>query len=295
MRAWEGNTFEGGFDRRAADTTARAKAWLERQHDGRPFFLFVHYYDPHAPYVPPPPFAGRFTPDDATPLEKEIAAYDEEIAYTDSQLGLLLDALDELGLAEDTLVVVTADHGEGLMDHGHMAHGVHIYEEQVRVPLLVRLPGVVAAGTRPQGPVELLDLAPTLASLLGTPAPSPFRGRNLAPVLRGEAELDPDHPVHLFRRHYADRDDRDDPGAPRGVQYGVRVGAWKYIERPAEGAPELYDLQADPEERQDRIRWRADVAARLAPLLVRGAEDAPDSAALTPEEAERLRALGYVE
>jgi len=291
-RTWEGHAIESGFDRRAADTTARARAWLSRQHDGRPFFLFVHYYDPHAPYVPPPPFAGRFTPEDATPLESEIAAYDEEIAYTDFQLGLLLDSLDDLGLAEDTLVVVTADHGEGLMDHGHMAHGVHIYEEQVRVPLLMRLPGVVAAGIRPEGPVELLDVAPTLADLLGTPAPSAFAGRNLGPVLRGEAELDPEHPVHLFRRHYADHAGQ---GAPKGVQYGVRVGEWKYIERPAEGAPELYDLEADPEERHDRIRWRADVAARLAPLLVRGAEDLPDSLGLSPEEAERLRALGYVE
>jgi arylsulfatase A-like enzyme len=110
--------------------------------------------------------------------------------------------------------------------------------------------------------------------------------------LRGEAELDPEHPVRLFRRHYADRGDR---GAPKGVQYGVRVGEWKYIERPDEGAPELYDLRADPTERRNLIRNRPEVAARLSPLLVRWGEDAAESVALSPEEEERLRALGYVE
>jgi choline-sulfatase len=291
-RIWEGHVVEGGFDRRAALTTVRARTWLERQRPGRPFFLFVHYYDPHAPYQPPAAWAGRFTPEHATPLEKEIAAYDEEIASTDFEVGRLLDALDELGLAERTLVVVTADHGEGLMDHGHMEHGVHIYEEQVRVPLLIRLPGIVAASTQRTAPVELLDLAPTITDLLGVPTPDTFQGRSLAPALRGEAELDPEHPVRLFRRHYADRGDR---GAPKGVQYGVRVGEWKYIERPDEGAPELYDLRADPTERRNLIRNRPEVAARLSPLLVRWGEDAAESVALSPEEEERLRALGYVE
>jgi arylsulfatase A-like enzyme len=288
-KSWEGHTVDGGFDRRASVTTTRARAWLERQRDGRPFFLFVHYYDPHAPYLPPVGFSGRFPSEEPTPLDLSISAYDEEIAYTDDQLGSLLDALDEFGLAENTLVVVTADHGEGLLDHGHMGHGVHLYDEQVRVPLLVRLPGVIAPGIRPDAPVEMLDVAPTLAELLGVPVPVEFTGRNLAPVLRGEGSLDPLHPVRLFRRHYAPKADRK---SPSGVQYGVRVGDWKYIERPAEGRPELYNLRSDPGERHNVFTRHPDVAARLAPLLVRGFEDAPK---LAPEEAERLEALGYVE
>jgi len=286
---WEGHKVDGGFDRRASVTTARARAWLERQRDGRPFFLFVHYYDPHAPYLPPIGFAGRFSTEEPTPLEGSISAYDEEIAYTDDQLGLLLDALDELGLAENTLVVVTADHGEGLLDHGHMEHGVHLYDEQVRVPLLVRLPGVITPGIRPDAPVEMLDVAPTLADLLGVPVPEEFTGRTLAATLRGEGSLDPLHPVRLFRRHYAPQPDQK---SPRGVQYGVRVGDWKYIERPVEGQPELYNLRSDPAERHNVFTRHPDVGARLAPLLVRGPEDAPK---LAPEEAERLEALGYVE
>jgi choline-sulfatase len=297
-RIWEGRVVHAGFDRRAAATTARARAWLESQRDGRPFFLFVHYYDPHAPYVPPEPFSGRFpVGEEAPPLVAEIARYDEEIAYTDSQVGVLLDALDELGLSAETLVIVTADHGEGLMDHGHMAHGAQIYEEQVRVPLLVRLPGVVPADLRDAGPAELLDVAPTALELMGVPgAPERFGGRSLAAALRGEASLDPDHPVRLFRRHYAEREGRE---RPRGEQDGVRLGRWKYIERPSEGEPELYDLEADPGERRNLIHWRPDVADRLAPLLATRPsgldEGGAKPAGLSDEEEERLRALGYVE
>lgn len=289
---WEGHRVEGGFDRRAAVTTARASAWLELQRSGTPFFLFVHYYDPHAPYVPPDSHSGRFSRDDATPLQREISAYDEEIAYTDFQLGRLLDTLDELDLADDTLVVITADHGEGLMDHAHMEHGVHVYEEQVRVPWLIRFPGVVAAGIQPSAPVGLLDLAPTVVDLLGAAAADSFTGRSLAPALRGEAKLDPDHPIRFFRRHYADPSDEK---GPSGVQYGIRVGEWKYIERPSEGEPELYNLRTDPREKHNMIGWRPEIAARLSDLLVRGGEDGPAEGRLSPEETKRLQALGYVE
>src|SRR4029453_6535003 len=139
---WEGRRVEGGFDRRADKTTRRAVRWLEANGPRGAFFLFVHYFDPHAPYGAPAGWAGRFDPGPgADALARDVAHYDDEIAFADAQLGELVGALDRLGLASRTVLVVTADHGEGLMDHGHMQHGVHVYEEQVGVPLVVRCPG----------------------------------------------------------------------------------------------------------------------------------------------------------
>ena len=149
---------------------------------------------------------------------------------------------------------------------------------------------MIPAGIRPDAPVEMIDVAPTILEFLGTDRPEAFQGRSLAPALRGEADLDPEHPVQLFRRHYKPR------GAlpfPRGVQHGVRVGEWKYIERPDEGEPELYNLRTDPGEQRNAIRDAPEVAERLSALIDRDTET--PELDLSPEEAERLRALGYIE
>jgi len=163
VSTWEGRQVEGGFDRRADDATARAVEWLETARDpDRPFFLFVHYFDPHSPYDPPSGFKGRFHQGTQPSLEMLIGRYDEEVAFTDQQVGVLLDALDRLQLDEDTVVIITGDHGEGLGQHNHLEHGVNVYDEAVRVPLLFRWPGRIAAGSLNTAPVELVDLAPTI-------------------------------------------------------------------------------------------------------------------------------------
>jgi arylsulfatase A-like enzyme len=296
---WEGRRIEGGFDRRADETTRRAVRWLETHAEGGPFFLFVHYFDPHAPYGAPAAFAGRFDPGPgADGLGRDVARYDEEIAFADAELGALLDALDRLGLAARTAVVVTADHGEGLMDHGHMEHGVHVYEEQVRVPLVVRWPGRVAAGARFPEPVELADVTPTLLELLGVEAAgAAFEGRSLAPALLGRAALDGARPVHLYRRHFAG--ERRGALYVKGEKYAVREGRFKYIEGPEEGTRELYDLEADPGERRNLAEAEPETAAALAARVAAwragraGRPDAP--LRLSPEERERLEALGYTE
>ena len=247
--------------------------------------------------MPPPGFAGRFDPGaGADALARDVARYDEEIAFADAELGRLLGALDRLGLAGNTIVVVTADHGEGLMDHGHMEHGVHVYEEQVRVPLVVRWPGHVAP-RRIEGPVELADVRPTLQELLGLPPGAAFEGRSLAPALLTGAALDPERPIHLYRRHFAG--EQRGEAYVKGEKFGVRVGRWKLIDGPEEGTRELYDLEADPHERVNRIDDEPDVAADLSARLAAwragrtGAAGAPLQ--VSPEERERLRALGYTE
>jgi arylsulfatase A-like enzyme len=297
---WEEHEIRAGFDRPADATTRRAVAWLESGRDpGRPFFLFVHYFDPHAPMSPPEPHAARFAPGPgASRLEQRIGRYDGEIAFADDQIGVLLAALARAGLAERTLVAVTGDHGEGLLSHGQMAHGVHLYEEAVRVPLVLRWPGVVPAGRVVEAPVALVDLAPTLLELLGTAGPEAgFQGQSLARALVDGVEPDPGHPIHLQRRHYDGERVGDE--WVEGDLYGVRQGRWKYLESGDGSRRELYDLAADPGETANLVDQRPDQMRRLAARIAswRQASRRPGEAPrdLGASEREGLRALGYAE
>ncbi len=296
---FDGHEVEGAFDQTAPRTTEKAGRVLARLAAGRePFFLFVHYFDPHAPYVPPFDVGDRFAAADARDeLARSIGAYDGEIAFADRELSGLLDSLARSGLERETLVVVTADHGEGLMQHGHMHHGVQIYEEAVRVPLLFRLPGRIAAGRTFVEPVELIDLLPTVFELAGIRFPGPAQGRSLAPALAGGAPLDPQREVYLHRRHYA-------PGEVGGIrvageQFGIRSGRWKYIEGDEEGTRELYDLDHDPGERVNLVESAPQTADAMRALVAAWKDahrrDTAEPLELSPEDLERLKALGYVD
>ncbi len=298
---WEGLEVEGRFYGRADDTTRRALDFLDGREDpARPFFLFVHYFDPHDPYIPPSDFTPPFSPGakEALKLNRLIFLYDTLIAYTDQEVGRLLEGLRERGLEEDTVVMVVADHGEGLMQHGHMAHGVHIYEEAVRVPFIVRWPGRLAAGKVVGGPVALLDVAPTFLGLARIEGGEAFAGRDLSAVLRGE-ETEPDgRPIFLFRRTYEGGEVA--PGVyARGQKFGVRDGRWKLIEGKEEGTLELFDLQSDPQEMRnvaaDHPERVAELRARVAAFRAEHERVATPEAPLSPEDRARLEALGYGE
>lgn len=323
---WEGMRVEGKFSGTGGDTTRRALEWLDRRaQPERPFFLFVHYFDPHAPYLAPAEFDPGFDPklelavtpsgaDDAE-LQREVAAYDRALAYTDREVGRLLDALDAAKLADHTLVVVIGDHGEGLMQHGHMHHGVHIYEEAVRVPLIMRWTERWPTPRRIAGPVQLVDLAPTLLRLAGASAETGVwagPGFELEPSTVAEVT---DRAIFLYRRHYQGGRLSDGLYA-KGEKFGVRLGRWKLIYGPEEGTLELFDLEADPDESTNLVRREPEVAARLAERLrewtkpyrssVNRARSSVNRAAgggSSAQKAEepsaadraRLRALGYVD
>jgi len=294
IRRWEGHTLDAPYDRRAAETTERALAWLAARDGDRPYFLWVHYFDPHSPYDPPEPHRGAFleTRDPASP-RRVIDLYDGDVHYADAWLGRLV-----AGTAGDRpLTIVTSDHGEGLWDHGWLEHGVFLYEELVRVPWVVHWPGEIPAGHVVEGLAAHVDLVPTLAGLLGLPLVAEPRGRDLSDVLHGAARIPADRAVHLQRRHY-------DPmrrGHLRvaGEKHAVRVGDWKLILSPAELGYELFDLARDPGELHNRAGLHPERVRDLHAQLdrwqegqtVRRAEaEGPDADARA-----RLRALGYVE
>lgn len=187
----------------------RALAWLTAESETEaPFFLFLHLFDVHDPYTPPPPYDALFDPDydgpidgrrvttqdsavrgDMAPrdLEHLIALYDGGVAWVDAELGRLLARLAQLGLAEHTLVIVTADHGEEFFEHGHKTHRRQLHMESIHVPLLMRWPGHLPRGERIAGTVGLVDIAPTICAAAGVAAAEPMMGIDLGPIARGEA------------------------------------------------------------------------------------------------------------
>jgi choline-sulfatase len=287
-------------ERRGDRTVDRALAWLAGSAGGdrRPFFLWVHLYDPHFPYRPPEPYRSR------SPGGGAHSAYDGEVAFADAQVGRLLDALDRRGLAGRTVVAAAADHGEALGEHGEPTHGLFLYESTLRVPLLLRLPG------RPGGrtvttPVSLADLAPTLAGLLGRD----LRDAAMAPGASGAGgRLDGrDLAADLAAgREPAPADLYAETRYPRIFGWSglasLRRRDLKYIAAPR---PELYDLARDPGETSDlaavpkgtgaaRPETRG-FAERLAAITaIEAAAVAPAPGATPDEETRRrLASLGY--
>ena len=291
---WARTSLEGVFDRRGNVTTDRAIGWLEQSRDpSRPMFLFVHYFEPHAPYAPPEPYRSRFLEgNEEKGRAQTIGFYDGAVSSADHEIGRLLEWLRDNGLLDETLVIVTADHGEGLMEHGRMQHSVNVYEEAVRVPLVMRLPGVIKAGARIAGPVSLLDVTPTLLDVLGVEEGSEeFDGESLAAAASSGSDVFADRPIFLAPQNLTTA--RQELGT-----YAVRVGNWKLIEW-AQGRPtELYDLVADPDESRNLSAkfptLRDNLSATLGSWF--NASCAQGSAA-SVTEAERvgLRALGYVD
>ena len=300
-KPWEGHRIEGAFDRRADHTTKRAVRWLEEHRNpDYPFFLFVHYFDPHDPYIPPESFVSRFVPDKYFPtsLDKTIGRYDAEIALADQEVGNLLKALERMGLKDDTLVVITSDHGEGLMQHGHLYHGVNIYEETVRVPLIFRWTSRIPQGRLFTAPVGLIHLTPTILDLIGIkPDRWSFQGRSLAASICGQTPLNPERPVYLYRRHY--KGENIGKIWVKGEKFGIRLGTLKYIEGQEEETKELFDLSADPQELTNLYTTFPKKAAQLASKLEqwrqKHAGAKPVRGRISEEDLARLRSLGYVE
>jgi len=268
-------------DRPARKTADRFLAWLDgRKRDGRtaPFFAWVHFFDPHQPYEP----EAQDRPLAPTP-------YDAEIAGVDRALGRVLDRLREDGQLDDTIVVVTADHGESLGEHGEKTHAVFVYDATIRVPLILRYPRLLPQGVVYEGAVSSVDLVPTLLAALGLPGGDATEGVNLLPALRGK-EPPP-------RRSQYCESLLSEVGFGMAPLHALRRDGLKYIRAPR---PELYDLRADPKELVNLFeteRRRAvlldDALGRVMDASVRRAV-AADKSPMSKETMETLRSLGYL-
>jgi arylsulfatase A-like enzyme len=289
---------------------AQALDWLSAASD-RPYFLYVHATDPHAPYRPPSPWAERFVdPDNDVPparidtllgairehgvqptadeVRALMARYDGEIAFTDGQFGRFVTELRRRGLLERTLIVLVADHGEEFGDHGGFEHGRTLYEEMLHVPLIVRLPNPEGAGRRVAESVRQIDIAPTVLEYVGAQVPADLPGRSLLGALTGVAppSVDALADTSLGRQRVA----------------AVMTGDWKVIDEKvgSSAKTQVYNISQDEREREDlaeqhpvlvgyaRQALAASVAGGSAPPADNAVEPVVDPAIL-----ERLRALGY--
>lgn len=296
---WHGQDMDRPFDRHAAATASAAIDWLESRVESAPFFLWVHFFDPHQPLRPQEPYRSQFLRANVeTEPERVVDRYDAEVRYTDEQLGRLFDAAYTLSPAGETLTVLAADHGEGLWQHGWLEHGVNLYEEATRVPFIWSWPGRISSGQRISAPVSLFDLLPTLSRLLDLPPrDAASRGHDLSAVVQGKASADGERHVFMNRRHY----DRGVLGRRRvsGPSQAVRWGQWKLIQSMNERGTELYDLAVDPGESNDVSGWRPHITdsikTELAAWQASQKKNERQPSAI-PEDVRRgLEALGYVE
>lgn len=278
LRRGAGQPGETYAERSAREVADGAITWL-RDHGRERFFLFVHFFDAHAPYAPPQPFAAQYS-----------NPYLGEIAFVDEQIGRLLAELKDRDLRKRTLVILTADHGEGLGQHNEPTHSVFVYDATMSVPLIFRCPGRIPAGRSVRAQVRIIDIAPTVLDFLGMEPMANAQGESLLPLLTGQT------------------------GRPGHIAYGesmfpmlnlgfaplraVREGGWKYIHAPQ---PELYNVSEDPGElnnlatsepqRVERMRDHLYELIENAPVVV-GAASAKRE--MSQSELEQLRALGYV-
>jgi arylsulfatase A-like enzyme len=285
----------------------RAIQWLHANASPgkRPFFLFLHFFDVHYDYNPPPPFAQMFDAGyrgaaigavesihagmPTRDLRHDVALYDGEIAWVDANIGRILETLRTMGVDQNTIVVVTADHGEEFLEHGQAAHDKTLYDEVLRVPLVIRYPGHVAAGRRLQGQVRLMDVAPTLLALAGLAVDKPrerTKARSLACLTTSPLQPLQTLVLPAF-------------GDLRGEVASVRTGDAKLIRNLRTRQEEFYNLGTDPGEKtnlaaggergRDQLRvildhWRSSTTTLK-----------DDEANLDEEEKDSLRSLGYLQ
>jgi choline-sulfatase len=259
-------------ERSGAVTEALLAGWVEKRPLERPFFAFLHLYEPHFPYSPPEPYASRYRNHE----------YDGEIAWSDELVGRFLGLLKARGLYDRSLVIILSDHGEGLGEHGEDEHGIFLYRYALQVPLMIKLPGSQKGGTRVATPVQLSDVFTTIlrgAGLDGVPAPAGTV--SLLDVVGGENPSRNLYSETLFPRIHMGWSDLA----------SLIDGPWQYIEAPR---PELYDLEKDPAENENLAAGKPPAfrSLRMEMEKRRAAFTAPSE--VNAEEAKKLASLGYL-
>ncbi|MGA8776411.1 MAG: sulfatase-like hydrolase/transferase [Terriglobales bacterium] len=285
--SWNGYTPATRYqtvERRADEIVDKAIAWLKNRPPG-PFFLWVHFFDPHDPYDPPPPFKERYAK----------APYDGEIAYMDSAIARLMAELKKDGLYDGLAIAVTADHGESLGAHGEDQHGIFVYDETIHVPLLIKLPHEQSAGKRVDSIVESVDIVPTLLHNAGIEVPSQVQGSSLLELMKPGAEGDAAAAAWRDRGAFSESEYAHLTFA-WSDEKSFRTGKYLFIQAPR---PELYDQQTDPRELHNLATTTPAVADTLSTHIKDFVQKTTNTGA-TPKSqmddaaAKKLAALGYM-
>ena len=271
-------------ERRAEDVANRAMGWLSHRPSG-PFFLWLHFYDPHEPYDPPEPFKAHFASE----------PYDGEIAYTDSVVGSLLEVLVRHELYQNTVIAIAADHGEAFGEHGERWHGMFLYDETVHVPLLLKLPGEKFGGKRVEERVALADVAPSLLQSANLPIPAAMQAQSLLPLLdasksgAGTKSSKPKERAIYSETNYPHR------SFGWSELRSWRAQKYLYVQAPKK---ELYDQSTDPGALKNMAGTANAVVetmdSQLSDFNKKTSSAADDRKQLDPAQEENLRALGYL-
>jgi arylsulfatase A-like enzyme/Flp pilus assembly protein TadD len=270
-------TFKALTSERKADKVFDSfSRWMDRN-TVQPFFVWIHFFDPHLPYDPPSPYREQF-PDDP---------YDGEIAYMDFYVGKILDKLRELGLLSNTLIILAGDHGEAFGEKQEKGHGIFIYEHTMRVPLIFYAESNLPQGEIIESRVRLIDIMPSILDMLDTSLPESIQGTSLLPFIEGKNKDD----LSSYIESYYPRENFG-----WSELLGLIDGEWKYIKAPHE---ELYNLKQDPQEEKNLIQEERKIVQEKRDKL----EDIIQSSVsplvagkrkLSAEERNRLRSLGYI-
>jgi choline-sulfatase len=264
-------------DRRASEVSFLANEWFEAVRNrikAQPFFLWLHYYDPHADYDPPFPYRSAYED-----------PYDGEIAYTDDWIGFVFDSLRLLNLWDTTLTIVTADHGESLGEHGEKTHGIFVYDSTIHVPLIMRYTPGIPAGTRVADPVSSIDIVPTVLDLAGIRGSYRFDGCSLSPLIAG-------NPATEERTLYSEA------FIPRSFHWSdlraLRKNGWLFIRAPRN---ELYPPGSGCTSEENHISMNSDQRAffdnSLRELLKNESSTGRNKLDVDAEMVDKLKALGY--
>jgi arylsulfatase A-like enzyme len=288
----------------AEDLNKVALEWFEEQIEGdtsRTVFLWVHYVEPHAPYVLQRDFMNQIgaSPDDNNYSDSN--KYDTEIAYVDFQISELLEAVEDLAPMENTMVLFVSDHGESLGEHGYWGHGRHLYEPTLHIPMGITWPGHIESKVV-EAPALIIDLAPTVVGLLGIEVPHFFQGMDWSEVFAGAAS-EPHDRVTLYQAHRGSVGAKEDQTKVRekGLLEVARLeGGKKEILRVTNGRRRLFDLRSDPGELENTVSEQSGISEGLQIWLDRVeaglilADELPPPS-LSDEDMDALRALGYLE
>lgn len=308
----KGNPLRGIHNAPSSDeVTRQARSWLnEKRRSDRPFFLHLLYFDPHYDYMPPSPYDEMFTQAtyqgdqtgagitslEGKKLSKEdqehiIGLYDGEIRYADDYIGKLMEDLKKTGLYDDTVIVITGDHGDEFWDHGGVAHGHTLYDELIRIPLIVRYPKLIKGGAVLRKQAAHIDLMPTLLDIAGLPIPAQCQGRSLRSLLEGRPGGFSEQPAFSEVEIHSE-------------MKSIRSPTQKIVERNNGLVKDMYSLFDDPKEQQDLSRTKR--AQEFEPLnrefqawkktMAVGTKAARTVAPsdLDPRLLQQLRSLGYI-